>query len=114
MPKQIGVSQSFDSIVYTRTFDVIATPMFNCFVRTGRTARQRSLRIVYLNLDLDLAPTAIAMVPNTDVASHLEPLWRWVTGAGTGNPTRAWWRDQTTAPDAKMWPISILPRSFRS
>ena len=30
MLKQIGVSQTFDSIVYKRTCDVIATPMCNC------------------------------------------------------------------------------------
>ena len=63
MPKQIGVSWSFDSIVYTRTCDVIVTPMCNCVCaywprRTvwrpiyGRSARQGPLRIIYMNLDL--------------------------------------------------------------
>ena len=81
MPKQIGVSRSFDSIVYTRTCDVIATPVCNCLCTYwqrriewrpihGRSARQRPFRIIYLNLDLDLAPTAITVVPNTDDASH--------------------------------------------
>ena len=81
MPKQMGLSRSVDSIVYTRTCDVIATPMCNCLCMYwprrivwrpihGRSARQRPLRIVHLILDLDVAPTAITAVLNTDVASH--------------------------------------------
>ena len=74
MPKQIGVSRSFDSIVYTRICDVIARPYVIVCVRTGRAARKRPLHIVYLNLGLDLAPTANSVVPDTDVASHIVSL----------------------------------------
>ena len=90
MPKQIWSSGNFDSIVYTRTCDVIATPMCNCVCTWpsrrvvwrpihGHSARQRPLRIVYLNLDLDLAILATTLVTNMDVVSHEESLWWYFT-----------------------------------
>ena len=72
MPKQIGASEGFDSIVYTRTSGVIATPMCKCFYIN---IVWRPLCIANLNSDLDLAPSAITVVTNTAFASHVKCLW---------------------------------------
>ena len=85
MPKEIDESEGFDSIVYTWKCDVTATLMCYCLCTWrphrivwqpihGLSARQRLLRIVYFNLDLDLAPSAITVVTITDVGSHVKCL----------------------------------------
>ena len=87
MPKEIDESKGFVSIVYTWKCGVIATPMCYCLCTWrpqgivwqpihGLSARQRPLRIVYMNLDLDLdlAQSAITVVTITDVGSHVKCL----------------------------------------
>ena len=97
MSKQIGALEGFGSIVYTRTCDVIVTPMCNCLCTWqprrivwqpihDRSACQRPLRIAYLNLDLDLAPSTITVVTNMDVGSLVKCLCTYThTNAGNNN-----------------------------
>ena len=51
MPKQIGSSGNLHSIVYTRTCDVIATPMCNCVCtwRSRRVVCGRSMAILHVS-----------------------------------------------------------------
>ena len=67
-----GLNALTVSLVYTRTCDIMATPMCNfvCIAADSWPVHTSEWPLGIVYMDLDLVPSAIAVVPDRDVASQ--------------------------------------------